>query len=166
MQALAFICWSGIFVSYILLLYILWNLVICGEVQVNKKWLKKCIILIILTSYYMTCSRNFFSFGMLMVIWVKFELLTMKGGLWKPLFQAWVFQALLFQHDAWKCKTFKMQWIQITVDCTCYWSTCNVVSRESLCFGFCLFWSFGIQWTAPYTRSASVVFTRKFPNRP
>ena len=54
----------------------------------NKKGLKKCIILIILTSYYTTCAGNYLWFGLLMVIRVKFELLTMKWGLLKLLFQA------------------------------------------------------------------------------
>ena len=54
----------------------------------NKKGLKKCIILIILTSYYTTCAGNYLWFGLLMVIIVKFELLTMKWGLLKLLFQA------------------------------------------------------------------------------
>lgn len=128
----------------------------------NKKGLKKCVILIILTSYYTTCAGNYLWFGLLMVIRVKFELLTMKWGLLKLLFQAWIFQALLlFQHDAWKCHTFKMQWIQITADCTWYWSTCNVVSRESHLFWFLFVWSFAIQWTTPYTRRNNLNLKKK-----
>ena len=53
----------------------------------NKKGLKKCIILIILTSYYTTCAGNYLCFGLLMVIRVKFELSTMKWGLLKLFFK-------------------------------------------------------------------------------